>query len=268
MMKKSIIAMLFLYLIITSCESDTKLAIEPTQNKPEELEQIISDSSAVYVKQKNLIEDYSATWCGNCILAVDKTEKADKQSFVPVVIHFLSSSLQNDQSVAVAQKNNIRSQTTIIINKKQNHSYRNPISEVSYPTKSQVAIKIDSKINGNQVLVTSSFRFYKDYNDLKYSIYVLENGVVASQANYHFDHLANPVDDFIHNHVLRKAVLDIEIPNSIAKKDSTFTQSQTVSISSLSVSALDLVVFVNSDQVLNAQSTAVGASVDFHNKLN
>lgn len=257
----------------TSCSSDERIVVIDTSDKISGKDGDDDDDTTVdgpTVAKKVLIEDYVATWCGNCILPIEKSEQADKNVFVPVAIHFLGSRLENETAIRVAQLNGVNSQTTIIVDKHNNHSFRSGFNASDYPQASLAAIAIESSTDNSAVSLNIRFKFYKTFSDLKYTVYLCANNVVAPQANYQFSgsiYQTSPrtISNFNHNHVLQKAVLQETIPNDQSINENVYQVAQAFNIQDLSANNLELIVFVESEsEVLNTQIVQVGQSVGFH----
>jgi thiol-disulfide isomerase/thioredoxin len=244
---------------IFACDSDEKIVVENETNDNIELKGVV-------VEKKILIEDYSATWCGNCILAVNKAENADKNYFVPVVIHAFGSDLQNTHSIKIAKENGISSQTVLIIDRKTNHNFKSDINYDTYKniTKSKLAIKLASTEANGIITADISLKFYEKYKDLKVNLYLLEDKIINKQANYHFSNLSNPVTNFEHNHVLKHASTNIKInqPDSLEK---IFDYNIDIELDQIDKTNASIVAYVTSEgNIVNVQSAKVGETIDFH----
>ena len=268
----------FIYLILLSttilslsaCSSDEQLIVEETSDEVSGGDDNGNTGSDITVAKRVLIEDYVATWCGNCILAIEKSEDADKSVFVPVAIHFLGSELENETAINVASENSVSSQTTVIVDKHTSHSFRNDFNASDYPSASTAAIAIDTEISNNNLNASLQFKFYKDFSNLKYTVYLLENNIVSTQTNYQFSgskYQSSPrtITNFNHNHVLQQAILNQAIPDSESVNENVFAANQSFNISGKNAANLDVVVFIESaSEVLNTQIVSAGSQVAFH----
>ena len=272
-MKSRIIYQILLSIIVLSlsaCSSDEKLIVEDNSNETSGEEDNGMENSGITVTKRVLIEDYVATWCGNCILAIEKSEDADKNVFVPVAIHFLGSKLENQTAINVAKENSVSSQTTVIVDKHTSHSFRNDFKASDYSTNSTVAIAMNSKVSGANLNVNLKFKFYKGFSNLNYTVYLLENNITSTQTNYQFDgskYQSSPrtITNFNHNHVLQQAILQQTIPESESANENVFEVSKSFSVAGKNADNLEVVVFVeSSDKVLNTQIVSANGQVDFH----
>jgi thiol-disulfide isomerase/thioredoxin len=270
--KKRYHVIFFVALIgLMACSSDEKLVVV---DNSDEVAGGDSDGGnntvGTIVTKRILIEDYVATWCGNCILAIEKSDDADKNVFVPVAIHFLGSQLENQVAINVAKENEVSSQTTVIVDKHTSHSFRNDFKASDYALASTVAIAINTEVNNTNVNVNLQFKFYKDFSNLKYTVYLLENNVIASQANYQFSgskYQSSPrtISNFSHNHVLQQAILNQSVPGGESVNENVYETEHSFSIQGKNKENLDLVVYLESTkEVLNTQIVKVGENVAFH----
>lgn len=269
------IFILLIGVLVLSCTSDEKIVVGGGGNGKTGTGggsggTITAD---VMVAKKVLIEDYLATWCGNCILAIERSEQADRNVFVPVAIHFLGSAIQNPAAVRVASENRVSSQTTVIVDKHTTHNFRNTFDASDYETESVVAIALDSELEGGDLDVRIRFKFYTDLTGLRYSVYLTKNGIVASQRNYQFSgsiyqNSPSTISDFVHNHVLQDAILNQSIVDSEAVEDAVVEKMHSFDVSPTSLSDLEVIVYIeSSSRVFNTQKVVAGRSIDFHAEL-
>jgi hypothetical protein len=270
---KRIIYQIFLSVAIiglAACSSDEKLIVEDNSNNISGGGDDEGTPSGQTVTKRVLIEDYVATWCGNCILAIEKSESADKTVFVPVAIHFLGSKLETRAAINVANESDVSSQTTVIVDKHSNHPFRDDFEASDYPRASTVAIAMNSEVSASNLNVNLQFKFYNDFSDLKYTVYLLENNITSTQTNYQFagsiyESYPRTITDFNHNHVLQQAILDQDVPDDESLDGSVFEANQTFDITGKNSAQLEIVVFIESDdEVLNTQIGSVGKQVAFH----
>jgi thiol-disulfide isomerase/thioredoxin len=270
---KRIIYQIFLSVAIvglTACSSDEKLIVEDNSNEVSGGGDDGGTPSGQTVTKRVLIEDFVATWCGNCILAIEKSEAADKTVFVPVAIHFLGSKLETAAAINVANESDVSSQTTVIVDKHSNHPFRNDFEASDYPRASTVAIAMESEVEASSLNLNLQFKFYNDFSDLKYTVYLLENNMTSTQANYQFagsiyESYPRTINDFNHNHVLQQAILDQNVPDDESMNGSVFEANQSFDITGKNSAQLEIVVFIESDdEVLNTQIVSAGKQVAFH----
>lgn len=227
----------------------------------------VVDIASTYFKHKVLIEDFTGTWCGWCtrIMYAIELIEAQTQNTIPVAIHNndeydyagrmpLENFLQIEGAYPFASIN----RTTIWM-PLQHQRIDQPISMIQ--SMSPVGIKINSNLESNSGTVDLSFTFKEDISgELRFVIYILENGLIANQKNYYGNLYggAETLTGFVHNHVL-KGVYGNILGNSLgqaALTDSEITLSDLpVNYTSENVNNLQVVAFLIDAQgtVLNAQ---------------
>jgi len=227
----------------------------------------VVDIASTYFKHKVLIEDFTGTWCGWCtrIMYAIELIEAQTHNTIPVAIHNndefdysgrmpLEDFLQIEGAYPFASIN----RTTIWM-PLQHQNINQPLSQIQ--SMSPVGIKINSNLGSNSGTVDVSFSFKEDITgELRYVIYILENGLIGNQKNYYPNLYggAETLYGFVHNHVL-KGVYGNILGNNLgqaATEDSEITLSNlSVNYTSQNTNNLQVVVFLIDEQgtVLNAQ---------------
>lgn len=227
----------------------------------------VVDIASTYFKHKVLIEDFTGTWCGWCtrIMYAIELVEAQTHNAIPVAIHNndefeftgrvpLEDFLQIEGAYPFASLNR-----TTIWTPLQHQNINQPVSMIQ--SMSPVGIKINSNLGASSGTVDVSFSFKEDISgNLKYVVYVLENGLTADQKNYYNTLYGGNVTlyDFTHNHVLRGVhgnILGNDLGQS-ATEDSEITLSGlAVNYTSENVNNLQVVAFLINEQgtVLNVQ---------------
>lgn len=228
---------------------------------------------------KILIEDYTGTWCGYCPRLATALEKLveSNSNVVPVALHDDNSfpfpgvktlvSLFNVRGFPTGKVNRVidwdetSTQVTPYLNKKRN-----------------LGLAINSSIAGDNITVNVKVHYdVKSSGKNRLVVYVLENGLVASQANYFngdssspWYQKGNPITDFIHNHTARKSLTILkgdDIPEDENATGSTYAVSFNSSLPSSikDREKLELVAFVvdKNNAVINVQKAKVGEDKDF-----
>ncbi len=161
-------------------------------------------------------------------------------------------------------------------------AYVNRAAEWGYPEPSNVAqavnaaqgstnvgLAVGASLDGNTMNVLVSTGFAESVSGTKLVVFVLEDGILANQANYtsYFGGGSN-LSNFEHNHVLRYAATDVlgdNITNSTGLEHLSFA----INLSSNGVAnventgVLALLVDASGKVVLNAQYTKVNQSTSF-----
>lgn len=281
-MKKRILFGAFLALALgltsTSCGSDDSKdskTVEPTTN-------------ATY-QHKVLIEDATGTWCQYCprvSYAIQKAKENQEHGgkVVAVAIHKGVSQYADPMQIPAgvtidnmfSQSYGLTGYPFGLINRtaKWKTPENNSLSQVFNAINkkgSHVGIKISSNLTNTGGTITANFKFSQGYEDLKYTIYVIENGVVTPQSpqsnstGYYGGQGAN----FVHNDVLRavsgtatgNTLGNVTVNQEVTKAD----QSVSYTLFNNDLTKVEVVVFVSDDsgKVLNVQSAHANQTVEY-----
>ncbi len=237
----------------------------------------IADIDSIYYNHKVLIEDFTGTWCGWCtrIMYAIELLEAQTHDVIPVAIH------NNDEydytgRIPLEDFLNIQGaypfasiNRTTIWQPLQHQNITQPMSKLQ--PMSPVGIKINSNLGASSGTVDVSFHFKESITgDLKYVVYILENGLTADQKNY-YDNLYGgntTLPNFTHNHVLRGVHGNI-LGNSLGQAATENTEivraNLAVNYTSENVNKLHVVVFLINEQgtVLNAQIADANTEKDY-----
>ena len=227
----------------------------------------VVDVASTYFKHKVLIEDFTGTWCGWCtriIYAIELIE-AQTHNTVPVAVHNndeyeftgrvpLEDFLQIEGAYPFAALNR-----TSIWMPLQHNNINQPISMIQ--PMSPVGIKINSNLGANSGTVDVSFSFKEDISgNLRYVVYILENGLIANQKNYYGNLYGGgeTLYGFVHNHVLRGVhgnILGNNLGHSATEDTEITLSGLSVNYTSENVNNLQVVAFLVNEQgtVLNVQ---------------
>lgn len=243
----------------------------------EKIVNVIEDTSNLYFRHKVLIEDFTGTWCGWCtriIYAIEQVQ-AQTQNAIAVGIHNddpfdfpgrmpLENYLQVEGAYPFATINR-----KTIWKHPQHQNVNQPIGLIL--TESPIGIKINSALGATSGTVDVSFSFKEDIDDdLKYVIYVVENGLIADQINYNTD-LYNGVltlVGFTHDHVLRGVhgnILGNNLGQAATAGSEVKLLSLAVNYSSEDMNKLQVIAFIINAQgkVLNVQIADANTEKDY-----
>lgn len=248
------------------------------------------DGSQVLFKKRVLIEDYTGTWCGWCTrvsygidLVHNSTDNAvsvaiHRGSTNPIAIDYdpynydtslLENILVNNFSFNSGYPKAALNRTT-----KWNTPEPDNIDQVLNLTQGdnpKLGLAINSSLNGNNISIDVKTKFSNNFNNLKLVVYILENELVYSQKNYtSYYGSINPINYFVHNHVLRDCKTDImgdPIPNTETFSGNIYTKSFTFNTPSniQDINKVDIVAFVvsNSGTVLNVRNSHLNENQEF-----
>ncbi len=211
---KTLLFLLSFYLFL-SCSKDNSSG---TSGAP-----VVDDTPVSGQFQKRvLIEDFTGTWCGYCprvAYGIDKVMQATTKA-VPVAIHQKSGS--NDPydfpgaSPLTAQINLSGFPTgmlnrTITWNYPENANISQPKNLVTNNV--GLGLAMNSTVTGGNINLDVKVKFASDYSNLKLVVYVLEDKLITTQANYtsnlYGSGNVDPLVNFEENHVLRACLTDI-----------------------------------------------------------
>lgn len=260
------------------------------QKESEEVVFTYHDGTQVLFKKRVLIEDYTGTWCGWCTKvshAIDLVHEQTEDA-VTVAIHRGS-----DNPIAIdydPYNFNTSYLENILVN---NYSFNSgyPKAGLNRTTKwttpepdnvqqvialtqginPKLGLAMNSSLNGNTISLDVNVKFSNNFNGLKLIVYVLENGLVHSQKNYtSYYSSINPINNFVHNHVLRDCKTDImgdPIPSGETYSGNIYTKNFNFNIPTNveSVNELDIVAFVvnSSGSALNVRKSHLNEIQDF-----
>lgn len=227
----------------------------------------VVDIASTYFKHKVLIEDFTGTWCGWCtrIMYAIELVEAQTHNAIPVAIHNndefeftgrvpLEDFLQIEGAYPFASLN----RTTIWM-PLQHQNINQPVSMIQ--PMSPVGIKINSNLGASSGTVDVSFSFKEDVpGNLRYVVYILENGLIANQKNYYGNLYggSETLYNFVHNHVLigvHGNILGNNLGQSATEDSEIILSNLSVNYSAGNVNNLQVVAFLINEQgtVLNVQ---------------
>lgn len=269
----------------TSCSSDTEETgtNTPITNDPNNPDPGNGGSTTARYQHRVLIEDFTGAWCGWCPRVSYSIEQVTAHQtlgdkIIPVAIHN-GDVMQIPAQSAISQLFGIQGYPTAYINRKNlwNSPENNNLAQVYNSINTQgspVGIKIASNLTTSGGTITASFKFSQGYENLKYHIFVLENGVVRTddpQSNYTtFYGGQDEIPNFVHNDVLRgvsgtvtgNSLGTVTGGQEIVKSNQTITYT----LNNNDLTKVDVVVFVTDNtgkNVINVQRAHANETVDY-----
>ena len=235
----------------------------------------VSDVSlpTTYTK-KAIIEDYTGTWCGWCprvSYAISLVE-AETDKVFAVGAH-IGDAMENTYSSALKNAFEVTGYPTAYVNRAAEWNYPEPSNVAQAVNTAQgstnVGLAVGASLDGSTMNILVSTGFAESVSGTKIVVFVLEDGILANQANYtsYYGGGSN-LSNFEHNHVLRysaTAVLGDDTESAVGLTHKPYT----VNLSSYGVSnventaVLALLVDATGKVVLNAQYTKVNQSTSF-----
>lgn len=226
--------------------------------------------------QKVLVEDYTGTWCQYCPRLAYQLDQAEQQnsSVIGVAIHngdpmVYEYEAQMRAEYGITGFPSGRINRTIIWNESLDQIF-------SYTEDNQgLGLAIKSTLTGSNVSVDVKIGYDVATSGNKLVVYLLEDGLIYPQSNFYntdsnspWFQMGNPIQDFLHNNVLRKSFTDIfgdAIPDGVAFGEHTANYNLTVPSSVQDNSKLEIVAFVlNTFGIaVNVQHAPLGVDQDF-----
>jgi hypothetical protein len=241
------------------------------------------DGSEINYVKRVLIEDYTGTWCGNCPRVSHALELVTAQSslVVPVAIHRSSSNPAdpnydpfNFDSSELDAIVNISGYPRALLNRMTRWQplEQNNIPQVINLTQGEnpkLGLAMDVEVVNNNINLDLKIQFSKDFNNLRYVVYVLENGLIYDQVNYtNFYTGPGYISNFEHNHVLRACLTPLlGEPFSNTSTGQTFSKTFSVPMPSniSDPSKIEFIAFVvdENHRAINVRKANIGENQDF-----
>lgn len=240
---------------------------------------------AVFIpKRKVVVEDYTGTWCGFCpgVAVAIEDLRLQTDDVAIVAIHKASAGVPDP--LDFARVGELQEMFDVDngfpkarINRKVDWPRPYALEQVTSMagTDTDVSIAINSQLEGSNLSVKVKVAYENgSTTGDKVVVYLLENGVVADQANYFnetpghkYQGLGNPIPDYIHNDGLRNALSNLfgdAIPDQPAFE--VFEKDYAFSVPSNYVGEnLSFVVMVvdSENNAKNAQYSNINENKDF-----
>lgn len=262
----------------------------PSESKPLN---VIGASLSPFSK-KIIVEDVTGAWCGFCTRVAYKLEtyKAAKPNCIVIGIHGGGGTdpYKYQYYTNFNTAFNVTGYPTAILNRRVKWGESNSELDAELNKYAPLGLAIESSINGTNVTgkVKVKFNVTTDQS-MKIVVALVENGLVYPQVNYYspsggytpyYYGGANPVSNFVHDGVMRRAATDIfgdAIPSSAQTKNNIWEFNYSIPLSGTTSSGTSytanssksaIVAYVidgTSAQkgVHNAQTVAVGSNKNF-----
>ncbi|MEQ9402760.1 MAG: Omp28-related outer membrane protein [Cyclobacteriaceae bacterium] len=248
-----------------------------------------------FIVRKILIEEFTGEWCGWCPQAAYNLDELVKEH--PYV---LTVGIHNGDGLEYENEATIRNAFGLNyfpsglvgrVNMGNSVGFNDPtldsrvLDEVSrqiYESDVLAGVGINSSFSSNEASVDVNVHFYEDINDeVKITIYLIENDVVSGTQQNYFSGLAGYEDAYYysqpptisgynHQYVLRKAATDVQgepIPQENVSQGGTYSlNDQPIDISGYDPAKCYVIAFVHYDlngkqEIINAQQVKLGESV-------
>ncbi len=236
----------------------------------------VTDETAPGTFQRTVsIIDATGGWCGWCTrvsYGIELVEAATDKAFI-VAAH-TGDPMQNSFSTAlIAQVNPGGSYPTAVLNGTTEWTYPEP-SNVAQATNlasgtTSLGLSVNSLLKGNELEVYVSTAFAQSTAGAKLVVMILEDGIVASQANYtSYYGAADPISQFVHNHTLRHSITNVlgdAIPNIAGgtKNEEVFSIPVPSTVNNANEMSILALIVAADGKVLNVNGAHVGVDKDF-----
>ncbi len=242
--------------------------------------EVVEDKNLKFEKNV-LIEQYTGTWCGWCPRAINQIntlQKTDKK--VVHVAYHLSDEMTYNLSMSLFQSFGFTGIPTV-------HADRNIVwnGEVSAitPLHSPSRVGISLEVTGDAASISANVnvKFGYDFSDdIKLSVYLVHDSLIANQANYYntdpnspYYLAGSPMVSFVHRNVMMKSGTDMFgdiIPPASVDIGSLYSKKiDFTSFNCNDIKKMVIIVFITSssgsktDKVLNCIKAKVGEKLEF-----
>jgi hypothetical protein len=163
---------------------------------------------------------------------------------------------------------------TVTVNRDTKWNETNAAFNTELTKWAPLGLAIES-VNNNGTITGKAKVKYQVSTSIPFKIVVLliESNIVLSQTNYGYHNLPNPISNYLHKNVLRKASTDIfgdAIPTNVQVKDAIYEKDFTFSTAGYVAANLKIVAFVEYNTntlgrkgVVNVQAATVGQVKNF-----
>ncbi len=235
----------------------------------------VTDETAPGAFAKNaLIEDYTGTWCGWCprvSYAIELVE-AETDRVYAVAVHS-GDPMQNSYGATLDNIYVTSGYPTAVLNRDADWTYPEP-SNVAQATSlatgtTSLGLSVNSLLKGNELEVYVSTAFAQSTPGAKLVVLILEDGIIASQANYtSYYGGVDPLPQFEHNHTLRHSITNV-LGDAIAdtsansKTNQVFNIPVPTTVNNREKMSIVALIVGSDDKVLNVAGEKVGSDYDF-----
>ncbi|MFA8435250.1 MAG: Omp28-related outer membrane protein [Marinifilaceae bacterium] len=263
-----------------ACSSNDDENTTPSTSGGNEDVRLSGSAAPSSFSTKILVEDYTGTWCGNCPRLAHALEESIKKNskVIGVGVHCESGDpFTFTHSASMVSKFPVNGYPTGLINRDfvWNETFAHLGSFLSKTVPLGIGLK--TSLDKDIVRGTIKIGFSKDLDEsLSYVIYLVEDKLVAPQANYFNDDASSPfykkgepISNFEHASVLRKAATDIygeNIPEKFTKKGKVCEADFELKLGNYKKENCYIVAFVvkkGGKEVFNVQKVKAGATQDF-----
>ena len=227
--------------------------------------------------KKVLVEDYTGTWCGYCPRLAYQLDQAEQQNSL-----IIGAAIHNNDEMTYEYEAQLRAEYGVTglpsgrINR--NTVWNESVSQILNYLGSNpgLGLAINSTLAGSDIDVEIKIGYDVPASNNKIVVYLMEDGLIYPQVNYYNNdpnstwyQTGDPIQNFVHNNVLRKAFTNIfgdAIPDAAVGDEYINYFNLTVPASVQNTSNLEIVAFVlntTTGSVVNVQHSPLGVQQDF-----
>lgn len=242
----------------------------------------VSTAGPSKYSQKVLAEDYTGAWCGYCPRVARSLDQAHAAN-----ANILTVAVHNGDPYAHPQESQLRGRwginawPTAMVNRKYEWNESAATLNAETTKWSPLGLAIESSITGN----TISGKVKTEFNvttslPMVVGIILVEDGIVYPQRNYYngtagspFFGLGDPINNYVHNHTLRKFGTNIfgdDIPAAAQVKNNIYEKTFSIDATGYNLNNCSIIAFVsyntgipNRSGLLNAQIVKAGSNQNF-----
>ncbi len=251
------------------------------QNIKSQTKDIIINPVPIEYKKYVLVEDYTGTWCGYCTRVSYAIEQLEKQTNDAVIVAIHQGDPMQFSQVTAMMSNFQYLQTTnefgfpsAFIDRESKWAPPEPnsIDQVlaKLSDKAYASLAMESSLDDDMLSINVKLKMGYNYKALKLGLYIIEDKLIYNQRNWTSYYEGDPIVDFEHHNVLRKAVTGLlgdQIPSDKVGHDKEFEKLfQYVIPASFNKENIKMVAFVteaNNKEAINVRSSKIGESQAF-----
>lgn len=230
--------------------------------------------------QKVYIEDYTGSWCGYCPRVGFSlgSYSASHPNAIVVGVHVPGT--PPDPYVFTYQQQlknafNITAVQTAIINRDIKWNENTSVLDQKLSERAPLGLSLVSSVSGSTINVTAKVKFDITTSiGMKLILLLVEDGLVYPQINYYAPQYgSDPINNYVHNHVLRKNATDVfgdPIPTAQQTIGNTWQADYSFNAAGYNIANCKVVGLVVFDAngggykgALNAQEVAAGQTKNF-----
>jgi len=232
--------------------------------------------------QKTYVEDFTGSWCGYCprVGVSLANYSAGKPNCIVVAVHNQGSGSYADPNAFIYEQQlrsqfNVNSFPTAIVNRDIKWNENTAVLDQKLTERAPLGISLVTSVAGSTINVTAKVKFDITTNiGMKFILLLVEDGLVYPQVNYYAPQYGgNPINNYVHNHLLRRNATDLfgdPIPAAQQTIGNTWQANYSFNATGYNIAnckIVGLVIFDNNGSnykgALNVQEVTAGQTKNF-----